>query len=115
MPASSSVLRWLATQPEFREKYARAREVQMDAMAEEIIAIADDTSLDLEFDEKGDPRANHEFIQRSRLRVDARKWLMAKLAPRKYGDKQHLEVSSDTSLAEAIFRARQRRDSEARA
>ncbi len=33
---------------------------------------------------------DHEHIQRSRLRVDARKWLMSKMAPKKYGEKlQH--------------------------
>ena len=34
--------------------------------------------------------ANNEHIQRSRLRVDARKWIAAKLLPKRYGDKlQH--------------------------
>jgi hypothetical protein len=109
MPGNGTVFRWLAARPEFREKYARAREAQMDAMAEEILAIADESQYDFK-EVNGCTIVDHENIQRSRLRVDTRKWLMAKLAPKKYGDKQQMEVSSEseTSLAEIIHRARQR-------
>ena len=92
MPNISTVMRWLAKHPEFREQYARAREAQADAMGEEILEISDDATNDwMERNNGPDlptsyvPNAEH--IQRSRLRVDARKWLMSKLAPKKYGDK----------------------------
>jgi hypothetical protein len=55
-------------------------------MVEEILEIADDASRDTIQTEHGQ-RADNEWIARSRLRVDARKWLMARLAPKKYGDK----------------------------
>lgn len=58
--------------------------------AEEIIEIADDGSNDwMERNDKDNPGfvANGEHIQRSRLRSDNRKWLLSKLAARKYGDK----------------------------
>lgn len=98
MPHISTAFRWIAKHEEFRDKYARAREAQMDAMAEEIVAIADDTSLDVEFDDKGNPRPNNEFMQRSRLRVETRKWLMGKLAPKKYGDRTTLAGDKDAPL-----------------
>ena len=56
-------------------------------MADEIIAIADEKTTDWLMDKEGNERPNNEAIQRSRLRVDARKWVAAKLKPRKYGDR----------------------------
>lgn len=93
MPSQSMVFRWLA-QPDrggFREQYARAREAQADKLADEILEIADETEGDFIGKELGDGTvvevADHEHIQRSKLRVDARKWKAAKLAPKKYGDR----------------------------
>ena len=92
MPSVSTVMRWLAEFPDMREQYARARELQADAFAEEILEIADDATNDWmvrQSESGGAPAAmvNHDHISRSRLRVDARKWLMSKMAPKKYGDK----------------------------
>ena len=49
-------------------------------MAAQAVDIADDTSKDNGF-------AGSVVVARSRLRIDARKWLASKLAPKKYGDK----------------------------
>lgn len=87
MPASSTVFKWLSEQKSFSEQYARAREAQMEVMAQEIIDIADDGRNDTYTDEDGNEHTNHDVINRSRLRVDTRKWLMSKLAPKKYGDR----------------------------
>lgn len=82
MPGRSTVLRWLAAETQaaarFRDQYARAREAQADALAEEVLEIADDASED---------------PQRSRLRFDARRWYAGKVAPKKYGDKVQAEVT----------------------
>lgn len=57
-------------------------------MEEEILQISDDSSGDaIEDPETGAVRQNTEFVSRSRLKVDTRKWLMARMAPKKYGDK----------------------------
>lgn len=91
MPHRSTVFRWLAANESFRDQYTRAREAQADALFEEILEIADDTSHDTIIKEGKDggeyEAANSEWINRSRLRVDARKWMASKLAPKKYGDK----------------------------
>jgi len=87
MPARQTVLDWLHAEPEFAAQYARAREAQADLMGEEILDIADDSRNDSFVDEDGQTHVNFDHIQRSRLRVDARKWLMGKMAPKKYGDK----------------------------
>src|SRR5690606_31084702 len=87
MPALSTVFRWLYANEVFRDQYSRAREAQQEYLALEILEIADDGSNDTYIDEEGKPRVDHDVIQRSRLRVDTRKWIMSKMAPKKYGDK----------------------------
>lgn len=91
MPHKKTVLRWLRNDEAFRAQYAQAREEQAEHLLDEIFAIADDTTNDTEYGDAG-PKANTEWIARSRLRVDTRKWAMSKLAPKKYGDK--LDVTS---------------------
>ena len=93
MPSKPTVLDWLFVDKEFSTQYARAREQQAEHYLDEIIAISDDVSLDEIMDGEGNPRTNHEAIQRSRLKVDTRKWAMSKLAPKKYGDKITQEVT----------------------
>lgn len=94
--APSSVYLWLTLYPEFSEKYAQARDAQAHLLADEIIAIADDASNDFMTIQKGDQTyniENKEWVNRSRLRVEARKWLASKLAPKKYGEK--LDLTTD--------------------
>ena len=78
---------------ERKEQYARAREAQADKFAEDIIKIADDGTRDTYVDENGNERTDQDVIARSRLRVDARKWLAGKMAPKKYGDKIAAEIT----------------------
>lgn len=89
MPYSGTVLRWLREKEDFRNQYARAKEEQADYLAEQILDIADDSSNDTVMGEFG-PMEHKEWINRSRLRVDARKWIASKLKPKKYGDKLEL-------------------------
>lgn len=105
LPSVRTVFNWLAKGEEknadpifatFLHQYARAREHQADFLADEIIEIADDSSRDklrvkrvknadggsMELVEE-----DKEFTNRSKLRVEARKWVASKLKPKKYGDK----------------------------
>ena len=101
MPNRATVFRWLLRDdPEFeafRDQYTRAREMQADAHADDIQDIADDGTNDWmeKFDKDGNSigwQINGEAVQRSKLRVDARKWTASKLKPKKYGDK--IDVTS---------------------
>lgn len=96
MPAASTVFVWLGRFPAFAEQYTRAREAQMEAMADEIVDIADDGTNDYVTKTRPDGSEYEAFdaehVQRSKLRVDTRKWLMSKLAPKKYGEKLDLNV-----------------------
>jgi hypothetical protein len=94
MPARSVVFKWLADNKDFADQYARAREAQADHLFEEILTIADDGSNDTYKTDDGEA-TNHDVIARSRLRVDARKWMAAKMAPKKYGDKLAIGGADD--------------------
>lgn len=101
MPSMSTVFKWLRENEEFSQHYARAKEDAADAMAEEILDIADDASNDWMIVHKKDDseawQLNGEHVQRSRLRVDTRKFLMSKMKPKKYGDKLDVESRSEVT------------------
>lgn len=104
MPSQSTVFRWLADErySSFRERYARAREAQADAIFDEILDIADDGSNDWmerrREDGSTDEVLNHEHIQRSKLRIEARRWMAGKLRPKVYGDKIEHEHSGGIAI-----------------
>ena len=77
IPSTTTVMKWLREREDFAAQYARAREVQAEHYAEDIVEIADT-----------EPDA-----ARARVRVDARKWTAAKLLPKKYGDRVNLDHS----------------------
>ncbi len=96
MPAMRTVLYWLDEDEAFLRKYVRAREIQAERMAEDILEIADDGRNDWMARNASDDAGwafNGEHSARSRLRVESRKWLMSKLAPKKYGDKVTQELT----------------------
>jgi hypothetical protein len=91
MPPESTVRGWAVDdQGGFAAQYARAREIGYHAMADEILEVSDDGQNDwMERNADGNEgwEANGEHLQRSRLRVDTRKWLLSKALPKIYGDK----------------------------
>jgi hypothetical protein len=103
MPSQSTVFRWLGDDRylAFRERYARAREAQADALFDEMLDIADDGANDWmerkREDGTVDEIVNHEHISRSKLRIEARKWMAGKLRPKVYGDK--LDVAHTGAVA----------------
>lgn len=102
LPSKSTINRWRLDVPEFKKKYDLAKLEQADRLAEECLEIADDTSGDAIIDpDTGQKVCNHEFIARSRLRIDTRKWLASKLLPKQYG-KAADEVEKSQSEALVI-------------
>jgi hypothetical protein len=73
MPHRATVLRWLAGNAVFAANIARAREAQQDFIVDEMLSIADS--------------ATEENVNVAKLRIHARQWTAARLAPKKYGDK----------------------------
>lgn len=97
MPDRATVYRWLLEQPAFCDKYARAREEQADTLADEIIAIADESpEINEVRDKHGDVidiKIDSGYVAYQKQRIEARKWTAMKLKPKKYGDK--LELAGD--------------------
>lgn len=112
MPAKSTVFKWLREIPGFSDQYAKAKEESADALVEDLLDIADNGSNDwIATNDPNNPgyKQNGEAINRSRLRVDTRKWIASKLKAKKYGEKQAIDLtSSDGSFAEDLAAARAR-------
>lgn len=92
MPHKSTVFRWLYRHAEFRDRYAYAKEISCYAVEEEAYEIADDGRNDwMEVHDKDGEcvgyKVNGEHVQRSRLRVDTRKWFMERIAAKRFGNK----------------------------
>ena len=103
-PSKTSVFTWLTKYPEFLDQYQRAREIQQEHHLDEMLEIADDGSNDWmeKFNREGESigwQLNGEHVQRSKLRVDTRKWIMERMASKRFGQKQAIDhTSSDKSM-----------------
>lgn len=92
-PSKRTICKWLASpdRADFRELYYEARRIGAEMRVDEIVEIADNTSGDyrVAYHKDGTPyvEVDNEHIQRSRVRIDVRKWLAAKLIPRIYGER----------------------------
>ena len=86
----TSVLRWIST--EYLDQYACALRARADMQAEEIIEIADKKYT------------TNEELTAAKMRIDARKWLMSKMAPKKYGDKVELDHGVTEELKEIVVK-----------
>lgn len=112
LPDARTVYRWIEENEPFRQQYARAREIQADVLAEEVVDIADEHPATVIKPRGGGDEGGGETIvidsaavAHQRLRVDARKWFASKLAPKKYGDK--LEHSGSVEGFSLIVNPRQ--------
>lgn len=74
-------------------RYTRAREAGIHSMIDETISLSDDSSRDTITDEEGNKKCDNEWVARSRLRVDTRKWLASKVLPKLYGERLEQEIS----------------------
>lgn len=95
LPTKTTVMRWLADDryTAFRDQYARAREMQADALFDDILHIADTPLIGTKTKTTSDGKtevSEGDMIEHRRLQVDARKWMAGKLQPKKYGEKTQL-------------------------
>lgn len=98
MPPASTVRQWVIDDREgFAAQYARARDLGLDSLAEEIIAISDTPQVGQRSVSKatGLEITEADMIEHRRLQVDARKWYLSKVAPKKYGDKLAIGGADD--------------------
>jgi len=105
MPSVGTILKWLREDTNgFLAQYARAKEEQADLLVEDMLDIADDGTNDYMTIVKGDIKYNvedKEVTNRSKLRVETRKWIASKLKPKKYGDKLDVTNTTRTIIVES--------------
>ena len=96
MPSTKTFYKWLENEDRGKQ-YARACEYRADAIFEEILNICDDKTEDY-ISTKSGAVGNNAAVQRARLQVDTRKWIVSKLNPKKYSDKIQNEVTGDMAI-----------------
>ena len=98
MPTITSVYRWVADKPEFREMLERARTDQADSLADQIRDAAD-TLERMANDTENPPLAAQ--VQAHKVRLDALIWTASKLKPKKYSERQQIDVT-ETSYKDLL-------------
>jgi hypothetical protein len=94
MPSTFTVLKWLEKYPEFATQYAHARELQADAYFDEIRDTIDQDPGMVEVTTQFSSHSHVDSgeVQHRKLKVDALKWMAAKLRPKKYGESTTLQA-----------------------
>jgi hypothetical protein len=96
--APSTICLWAENNPQFAEQYARARSIKLDWMADDVPHIADTQEIGTTRTIKADggiEEKTGDMVEHRRLRIEARKWYLGKLAPKKYGDKLAIGGADD--------------------
>ena len=91
MPTMTSIWTWIRDRPAFALAYNQAQREQMRSWANEIIHLADDSTEDWikATGKRGQPikpTLNREHIERTKVRIQARQWLMARFAPEQFSE-----------------------------
>ena len=84
LPSTKVIFEWLNKYEEFREQYARAREIQAELNFDELHTLANST--------------DRENFQARRLQVDTMKWRISKTLPKKYGEKMQVDMNDVTPI-----------------
>lgn len=96
MPDEKTVRNWVVNRADtFGPKYARARDIGYDSIAEGILGYGDSKAECI----GPDGYIDNGEIQRLRLLSDNRRWLLAKLRPKQYGDKVTQEITGEDGSA----------------
>lgn len=90
----TQLLRWIHRDPQRKSRYYEAQEIGSEMIAAEILEIADGDGL--------------EDVQRSKLRIDSRQFLIKTWNRKRYGDVKTLEVNQNISITAALEQANQR-------
>ena len=91
--SSQTFFIWVSGSDENSKQYARATNIRADLLFDEIIDISDNQGNDI-IEVDGIETTNHNAIQRNRLQIDARKWVLSKMNPKKYGEKSEIDLTT---------------------
>lgn len=100
----STFLRWVSEDEGLAEQYTRAMQVRADTHFSEIVEISDKQEIGTVETAKewGTEIKTADMVEHRRLRIDARKWVIARMNPRKYGDKLELAGDKDAPLTVVV-------------
>jgi hypothetical protein len=90
-------MRYLHQSEKAREIYYAAKEMQAETLVEEANLVASDDSNDFSIDKSGRRISHNDVVQRARLKIDQLKWAAAKLAPKRFGDKNVTEIQGNAN------------------
>ncbi len=93
---------WLSKMEQYARAHAKAMECRSEILFDEIIDIAEESNADVYMDDNGNVKTNGEVVQRSKLKIDARKWMLGKMMPKKYGDKLDVTTGGESMKAPVI-------------
>ena len=93
-------LRWIKRDPQRHERFKEAQEMRTEFLAGEILEIADGV-------EAIDASAP-DTVNRDKLRIDTRKWLMGAHNKKRYGESKQIELGGTISITEALAAAQSR-------
>ena len=93
-------LRWVKRDPQRHERFKEAQEMRTEFLAGEILEIADGV-------EAIDPSSS-DTVNRDKLRIDTRKWLMSAHNKKRYGEIKQVELGGTISITEALAQAQAR-------
>ena len=91
----STFYRWLNDNPERIELYKRATEIRADNIFDDMLDLADDGSKDYYYDVNGNRQQSMVAVNRSRLQLDTRKWVLGRMNPKKYSEKLDITSGGD--------------------
>ena len=92
LPSRKLFNEWLNSDTNLSDQYVRACMGRADIIFEEILKYADEIDNCNYIDKMGNERVDWGKVQRNRLQIDARKWMLGKMNPKKYGDRVQSEV-----------------------
>jgi hypothetical protein len=96
MPDQRAVRKWARERTDFGPRYARARSIGYELLADEVIVIGDSPCVG------PNGYVDNGAVQRARLMSDNRKWLLSKVLPRVYGDKVEISGDANAPLVQRI-------------
>ncbi len=99
--AQSTFWKYVANNDELAERYARAKVQGLHAVAAEMLDIADEPRPGVIVTEgpKGTETKTGDMVERARLQIETRKWLLARLMPKVYGDRTIIAGDAENPLA----------------
>jgi hypothetical protein len=97
-PTAKTFYQWMECDDALSERYARAKKAQLQVLADQIVDLSDNDRICEKITIKADGTREVVIIdqvERTKLQIDSRKWLLAKLNPKKYGDRLEVQQTGD--------------------